>query len=71
MICPQCKSEMSRKWQPRSGDKVVVLSSLVWSCGVCGHQLTLADMKPYARGRQKTEHKAASILLTLPRPLSR
>lgn len=61
MICPQCKSEMSKKWQPKSAAKVVALSSLVWACGVCGQQFTLSEVK----SRAKTEQKAAGVLLVL------
>lgn len=47
MICPQCNSEMSRKWHPSvakaSGAPVV------WACSVCGYQLTQADMKLSAK----------------------
>lgn len=67
MVCPECKSEMSKKWEPRGGHNAAVISSLVWSCGVCGHRLTLADMKSHAQTEHKAEHKAASVLLTSPR----
>ncbi len=70
MICPECKSEMSKKWQPRSAGAVAVPSGMVWSCGVCGRQLTLADMKSHAQTEHKVEHEPASNVLTLPRPVS-
>jgi hypothetical protein len=73
MICPDCKSEMSKKWQPRGAGEVAVASGMVWSCGVCGSQLTLADMKSHVQAEHpehKEEHEAVSNLLTLPRPVS-
>jgi hypothetical protein len=70
MICPDCKSEMSKKWQPRGAGEVAVPSGMVWSCGVCGSQLTLADMKSHAQTEHKVEHGPASNLLTVPRPVS-
>jgi hypothetical protein len=70
MVCPKCKSEMSKKWQARSAGDVAVSSGMVWSCGVCGGQLTMSDLKPYARREQNVEHEATSDLLTLPRPAS-
>lgn len=69
MVCPDCKSEMSKKWQPRSAGEVVS-SGPVWSCGVCGSQLTLADMKAFTQTERKVESEPLSSLLTLPRPLS-
>ena len=70
MICPDCKSEMSKKWQPRSADEKAVPAGLVWSCGVCGRQLTLADMKSHAQTEHKIELRPAGVLLTSPRPTS-
>lgn len=70
MICPECKSEMSKKWQARSAGEIGALSGLVWSCGVCGRQLTLADMKSHAQTEHKTENKPAGAVLTVPRLVS-
>jgi RNase P subunit RPR2 len=70
MICPDCKSEMSKKWQARSAGDVALSSGLVWSCGVCGSQLTLADVKANANTEPKAEHEPVSNLVTLPRPES-
>jgi hypothetical protein len=70
MICPKCKSEMSKKWQAKSPGERTVSSGMVWSCGVCGGQLTLADLKSYAQTEHKVEHEPASDLLTLPRPVA-
>lgn len=69
MICPECKSEMSKKWQAKSTDEPAKVSGMVWSCGVCGRQTTLADMKSYAQTEQKVKREPASNLLTLPRPV--
>ena len=44
MTCPQCNSEMSKKWQSGSA-KLTARAAVVWACGVCGCQLTQADMK--------------------------
>ena len=68
MICPDCKSEMSKKWLAKGADEPAVVSGMVWSCGVCGRQTTLADMKSYAQTEHKVEQKPASVLLTSPRP---
>ena len=54
MICPQCNNEMSKKWHP-SAAKVTIGAAVVWACGVCGCQLTQADMKPSAK------HAAAPV----------
>ena len=70
MICPECKSEMSKKWQAKSLDEPTKVSGMVWSCGVCGGQTTLASMKSYAQTEHKLKHEPASSLLTLPRPVS-
>ena len=70
MICPECKSEMSKKWQATSADQPAKVSGIVWSCGVCGRQTTLADMKSYAQTEHKVSAEPASSLLTLPRPPS-
>jgi len=67
MICPECKSEMSKRWQAKSADDPAAISGPVWSCGVCGRQLTLADMKSFAQTEHKVEIKPASNLLMLPR----
>ena len=48
MICPQCDSEMSKKWNPSSANTPVV-AAVVWECGVCGCKLTQADMKVSAK----------------------
>lgn len=70
MICPECKSEMSKKWQAKSADEPAKVSGMVWACGVCGRQTTLADMKPYGQTEHTAKHEPASSLLTLPRPAS-
>ena len=48
MTCPQCNSEMSKKWHP-SAAKVMGSAAVVWACSVCGCQLTQADMKLSAK----------------------
>ena len=48
MICPQCNGEMSKKWNVQGSAKVEAASTVVWACGVCGCQLTQADMKQAA-----------------------
>lgn len=48
MICPQCDSEMSKKWNP-SSVKTLAGAAVVWECGVCGCKLTQADMKVMAK----------------------
>jgi transcription elongation factor Elf1 len=55
MTCPQCNSEMSKKWHP-SAAKVTAGTAVVWACGVCGWQLTQADMK------LSTKHAAEPLL---------
>jgi hypothetical protein len=69
MICPDCKSEMSKKWQARSPGDATVASGLVWSCGVCGSQLTVADMKSHGQMQHKIEmeQEPVSSLVSLPR----
>jgi hypothetical protein len=53
MICPQCSGEMSKKWNPQRAAKVPAGSAVLWSCGVCGCQLTQAELKP-SKDRQKS-----------------
>ncbi len=53
MICPQCNGEMSKKWNVQGSAKVEAGSTVVWACGVCGCQLTQADMKQAAKPRLK------------------
>ena len=70
MICPECKSEMSKKWLPKSSGEMPVSSGMVWSCGVCGSQLTLADMRSFTQTDHKVDTEPTNDLLTLPRPVS-
>ena len=44
MTCPQCDSEMSRKWNTSSA-KAMAGAAVVWACGVCGCKLTQAEMR--------------------------
>ena len=48
MICPQCHSEMSKKWNPSSA-KTAAGAAVAWECSVCGCKLTQADMKSSAK----------------------
>ena len=48
MTCPECNSEMSKKWHP-SAAKMTAGAAVLWACGVCGCQLTQADMKLSAK----------------------
>ena len=48
MKCPECNSEMSKKWNPGTA-KTVPGAAVVWECGVCGCQLTQADLKLSAK----------------------
>ena len=48
MTCPQCNSEMSKKWHP-SAAKESTGTMVVWRCSVCGCELTQADMKLSAK----------------------
>lgn len=70
MICPGCKSEMSKKWQAKSADEPTKASGMVWSCGVCGRQTTFADMKSCGQSEHSVQHEPASSVLTLPLPMS-
>jgi hypothetical protein len=53
MKCPECRVEMSKKWNPQTAVRVAPGSAVVWECSVCGHQLTQAEMKLASKGRQK------------------
>ena len=48
MTCPQCNSEMSKKWHP-SAAKASGGAAVAWACSVCGCQLTQADLKLSAK----------------------
>ena len=56
MTCPQCKAEMSKKWHPEKwhpdAAKLTAGSAVVWGCGVCGCQLTQAEMNLSAKRRR-------------------
>ena len=60
MICPECNSEMSRKWRPKNAAQVTA-DAVVWACGVCGTQLTQADIKLSAKARQKAAETLSPI----------
>ena len=45
MICPECNSEMSKKWQPKPACQVIGLATVLWACGICGHQVSPHDPK--------------------------
>ena len=62
MICPQCSAEMSKKWHPQSAVKAAKVSAVVWACGVCGCQLTRAEIKLWSRARQKSAEPLASVV---------
>lgn len=53
MICAKCSGEMSKKWTPKSATKVTDGSTVIWECGVCGCQLTQAEIKSAAISRRK------------------
>jgi hypothetical protein len=55
MICAQCNGEMSKKWNPQRSAKVIDGSTVVWECGVCGCQLTQAEMKLATTNRRKSQ----------------
>ena len=62
MICNECGSEMSKKWHPKRAGEVETDCVVVWSCSVCGNQLTRGAMKPAAKDRPK----AADFLDSVP-----
>lgn len=61
MICPQCIGEMSKKWHTQSAAKVAPGSVVVWACGVCGCQLTQAEMKLSSKDRHKSAEPVHSV----------
>lgn len=53
MTCPECRGEMSKKWNPQSAVRVAPGTAVVWECSVCGCQLTQAELKQASKSRQK------------------
>ena len=45
MICLECSGEMSKKWHPKSAGEAETDCVVLWSCSVCGNQLTRGAMK--------------------------
>ena len=45
MICNECGGEMSKKWHPKRAGEVETDCMVLWSCSVCGNQLTRGAMK--------------------------
>jgi len=39
MNCPECNSEMSKKWHPTAA-RAMGGTAVTWECGVCGCELT-------------------------------
>ena len=62
MICNECGGEMSKKWHPKRAGEVETDCVVLWSCSVCGNQLTRGAMKLARKGRQK----AADLLGSVP-----
>ena len=62
MICNECGSEMSKKWHPKRAGEVETDCVVVWSCSVCGNQLTRSAMKLAGKDR----HKAAISIDSVP-----
>jgi len=69
MICLQCNSEMSKRWHP-SGAKMTAGAAVIWACGVCGCQLTQADMKLQAKHAAEPLPSAPTNTLSRPREQS-
>lgn len=61
MICNECGGEMSKKWHPKRAGEVETDSAVVWSCSVCGNQLTRAAMKLATKDRHKTTTPINSV----------
>jgi hypothetical protein len=53
---------MSKKWHPKRAGEVETDCVVLWSCSVCGNQLTRGAMKLARKGRQK----AADLLGSVP-----
>jgi hypothetical protein len=53
VICLECSGEMSKKWHPKSAGEVKTDCVVLWSCSVCGNQLTRGAMKLAGKDRQK------------------
>ena len=53
---------MSKKWHPKRAGEVETDCVVLWSCSVCGNQLTRGAMKPARKDRPK----AADFLDSVP-----
>jgi ribosomal protein L37AE/L43A len=53
---------MSKKWHAKRAGEVETDDVVVWSCSVCGNQLTRGAMKLAGKDRQK----AADVLDSVP-----
>jgi transposase-like protein len=49
MICPNCKAELSRIWQPQRTSKVISIVPAHWSCGTCGESFSREQLRPAAK----------------------
>ena len=61
MICNECGGEMSKKWHPKRAGEVETDCVVLWSCSVCGSQLTRGAMKLAGKDRQKAAHLLDSV----------
>ena len=76
VICLECGGEMSKKWHPKSAGEVETDCVVLWSCSVCGNQLTRGAMKLAGKDRQnargamklagKDHQKAADFVDSVP-----
>jgi transcriptional regulator NrdR family protein len=49
MICPNCKGELSRVWQPKQASQVISIAEVRWNCSTCGEMFTSQQLRPAKR----------------------
>jgi len=49
MICPNCKGELSKVWQPKRASEVLSIADVRWNCSTCGAMFTNKELRPAKR----------------------
>jgi transcriptional regulator NrdR family protein len=49
MICPNCKGELSKVWQPKHASDAMAIAPVRWNCGTCGESFSSQQMRPRAK----------------------
>ena len=53
MTCPNCKSELSKVWQPQRAANAMAIAHVQWSCSTCGEVFNREQLRPRAKQAAK------------------